>query len=287
MAVGSPNLLQEITQSLDKLRKSDRKVAEVILADPSHATSLKLLELAKLAGVSEPTIVRFCAAIGCDSFQDMKIRLARSLAFGISAFHSAISDADDLETVVEKIFDYNLSSLDWARSKLDIVAIKAAIDLIIDAKSLHFFGLGASSVVAFDAQQKFPLFGVTCTAVADVHQMIIASSMMGPGDVLIAISNTGTTREVALATRLAQNHGAATIGITGSESPLLRYCDVALLVETLENTDINTPTISRVASLVVMDILSTAVALRQPPKQREAVTRMKRYLADVRSTGII
>lgn len=251
MSSKTKNLLEAISQSLDDLRKSDRKVANVILSDPAKATEYKLAELAKIAEVSEPTVIRFCSAIGCDGFQDMKIRLARSLAFGLSASHSQISDEDSLDEVIGKIFDYNLSSLDWARSKLDFQAFELASERILKAKTLHFVGLGASSIVALDAQQKFPLFGIPCNAVVDVHQMIIAASMMGPDDVLVSISNTGSTREIAQTTRVAKEHGASTIGITGLESPLLRYCDVPIVVETLENTNLYTPTISRVAALVV------------------------------------
>lgn len=287
MTSGSPNLLEHISRSLDKLRKSDRKVAEKILEDPNSATELKLADLARLAEVSEPTVIRFCSAIGCDGFQDMKIKLARSLAFGLSTSQAEISDDDDLETVVGKIFDFNLTSLNWVRSKLDLKALDAAVDTLHNAKNIHFIGLGASSIVAMDAQQKFPLFGVPCSAIVDAHQMLIAASMMGDGDVLVAISNSGSTKEVAQTMRVAKTHGAKTIGITGSNSPLLRFCDVGLLVETLENTDQYTPQISRVATLVIVDILSTIVAFKKSPDHRLRIADMKRFLADVRSTDIL
>ncbi|MEH6725797.1 MAG: SIS domain-containing protein [Hyphomicrobiales bacterium] len=287
MISGSPNLLEHITRSLDALRKSDRKVAQKILDDPTSATELKLADLAKLADVSEPTVIRFCSAIGCDGFQDMKIKLARSLAFGLSTSQVEISDNDDVETVVGKIFDFNLTSLDWVRSKLDLEALSAAVEVLNNAKNIHFIGLGASSIVAIDAQQKFPLFGVPCSAIVDSHQMLIAAAMMREGDVLVAISNSGATKEVAQTTRAAKERGAKTIGITGSNSPLLQFCDVGLLVETLENTDQYTPQISRVAALVIVDILSTIVAFKKAPDDRLRVADMKRFLADVRSTGLL
>lgn len=283
----SPNLLEHISRSLESLRKSDRKVAQKILDDPNKATELKLADLAKLADVSEPTVIRFCSAIGCDGFQDMKIKLARSLAFGLSTSQVEISDDDDVETVVGKIFDFNLTSLDWVRSRLDPEALNAAVDVLHQAKRIHFIGLGASSIVAMDAQQKFPLFGVPCSAIVDAHQMLIAASMMDEGDVLVAISNSGSTKEVAQTARAAREHGAKTIGITGSRSPLLRFCDVGLLVETLENTDQYTPQISRVAALVIVDVLSTIVGFKKSSDHRLRVAEMKRFLADVRSTGIM
>lgn len=281
------NLVEVISKSIETLRKSDRKVAEVILADPSAATHFKLAELAKLADVSEPTVIRFCNAVGCAGFQDFKIRLAGSLAFGQPSAHAAIQEDDGLSSIVSKLFDFNLSSLDWVRSKLDESSIEAAADAILKARSVHFVGFGASSIVAQDAQQKFPLFGVECHASTDVHQMLIAAAMMREGDILFAISNSGGTREVAQCVKLAKEHGALTIGLVGNEGPVTRFCDITILVETLENTDLYTPTISRVAALVVMDILSTYVALRGNPEHRQKIADMKRTLSEYRSTGFL
>jgi RpiR family carbohydrate utilization transcriptional regulator len=231
--------------------------------------------------------VRFCNAIGCSGYQDLKIRLAGSLAFGLPSAHSEILEGDNLKSVVSKLFDFNLSSLDWVRSKLDLSAIEEAVEAILSAKNLHFIGFGASAIVALDAQQKFPLFGVTCQATTDFHQMLIASSMMKEGDILFAISNSGTTREIAQCARLAQDQGAQVIALTGQVAPLSRYCDISIIIETLENTDLYTPTISRVAALVVIDIISTYVALRSTPEHRTKIAEMKRVLSEYRSSGIL
>jgi len=281
------NLLEVISKSVDTLRKSDRKVANIILSDPNTATQMKLADLAKLADVSEPTVIRFCNAVGCSGYQDFKIRLAGSLAFGLPSAHAEILENDKLTDVVTKLFDFNLSSLDWVRSKLDLSAIEAAVEAILRAKSLHFIGFGASGIVAMDAQQKFPLFGIDCQATTDFHQMLISCSMMKEGEILVAISNSGSTREIAQCVRLARDQGAKVIGLTGQESPISRYCDINIIIETLENTDLYTPTISRVAALVVIDILSTYVALRSPPENRTKIANMKRVLSEYRSSGIL
>src|SRR5690606_11236956 len=224
------------------------------------------------------TVLRFCAAIGCEGFRDLRVKLARSLAISRSTSHSAISAEDDLRTIVTKIFDFNLSNPAWARSKLAPQRLAAAVATLSSRDRIEFFGFGASGIVARDAQQKFPLFGVPCGAPTDGHQMFMTAAMVGPRDVVVAISNTGTTREVIQATRLAKERGARTIGITGSESPLLRHCDIGIVVETLENTDVFTPTISRVAAMVIIDILSTAVSLGRDEAHRARVADMKRHL---------
>ena len=175
-----------------------------------------------------------------------------------------------------------MTSLDWARHHLDKRAIGAAIDILVSARSIEFFGFGASAVGARDAQQKFPLFGVPCGAELDSHQQIMAASMMRPGDVAVVISNTGRTRSMLDVARMAREAGAKVIGITGSSAPLVKSCDVALIVETLDNTNIYTPTISRIAALVVIDVLSTAVALRRKDDHVERFQRMKRNLNELR-----
>lgn len=276
------NIIEVIRTLRSELRKSDRKVADVVLEDPRRILNATVGETAALAQVSQPTVVRFATAIGCGGFQDFKIRLAQSLALGTPATHSVLLDTDEPEIVAEKIFDYTMTSLDWARSRLDKAALHKAIDILAAARSIEFFGFGASGIVARDAQQKFPLFGVPCGAQLDSHQQVMVASMMKPGDVAFVISNTGMTRSIIEIARIARENGAQVIGLTGSDSPLASYCNVALIVETLENTNMYTPTISRIAALVVVDILSTSVAMRRSPEEQARFQQMKRQLSDLR-----
>lgn len=279
-------LLEVLIRRLPGLRPSERRVAEAILADPEGVLTLTLAGLAQRAGVSEPTVIRLCAAIGCEGFRDLRVKLARSLAFSRATSHSVVVPGDDLPTLIEKVFDVNLASLAWARGRLDAEAMSRATDLLACARRIEFFGLGASGIVALDAQQKFPLFGVPCGATTDAHQMVMLAALLEPGDAAVAISHTGETQEVVRALRLARGRGAACIAITGTDSaPLLRHADVGLVIETLENTERHTPTVSRLAALVVLDVLSTAVAMRRPEIQRIRVADMKRMLAAMRRSG--
>lgn len=279
------NLLEVITRGLPDLRKSERRVAEAVLADPSSVLSITLAELARRSDVSEPTVIRFALAIGCEGFRDLRVKLARSLAFARTTSHSAISTTDTLATLVGKVFDFNLSNLNWVRARLDQKTIQQAVDALHNANRIEFFGYGASGIVALDAQQKFPLFGVPCGAPLDGHQMIMTAAMLLPGDVAVSISNTGETEQVRQATRLARESGATTIGITGTQSPLLKDCDIGVLVETLENTDLYTPTVSRLSAMVVIDILSTAVSLARDETNQQRLSNMKSVLAKIRAGG--
>ncbi len=280
--VFNQNILEVVRSMHDQLRKSDRKVADALFADPRRLLNATVAETAQIAEVSQPTVIRFCAAIGCAGFQDFKLRLAQALALGTPATHSVLHQSDSLEAILEKIFDYTITSLDWARHHLDKEALAKAVDILEKARHVEFFGFGASGIVAQDAQQKFPMFGVSCGAQTDSHQQIMAASMMRKGDVAVMISNTGRTRSLIDVARTARDAGAKVIGLAGTDSPLLTYCDVALIAETLDNTNIYTPTISRIAALAVIDVLSTAVALRRDADHMQRFQNMKRRLNELR-----
>ena len=280
------NFLEIVARSRGALRKSDLRVAEIILDRPSEVVDMTLAALARAAEVSEPTVIRFCNAVGCEGFRDMRVKLARSLAFARTTSHTAISASDPLETIIAKVFDFNLSNLNWARNKLDPVHIAEAVKALAHARRIEFFGFGASGIVATDAQQKFPLFGVPCGAPVDGHQMFITAEMLGPGDVVVAISNTGQTREIIQASRVAQERGATVIAISGTAGPLAQHCDIQIIVETLENTDLYTPTVSRLSHLVVIDILAVAVSLSKDDQHQRRIAEMKGRFATLRSSGI-
>ena len=278
------DIIGVIRERLAQLRKSERKVAEVVLADPDAAMNSTIATLAHAAGVSDPTVVRFCEAVGCAGFQDFKIALARGNAFALHA-HSAIAAEDAPADVAGKIFQYTIASLDRARRTLDPAAVTEAIEILADARKIDFFGFGASAIVALDAQQKFPLFGKPCIATVDSHQQYMAALTMDPDDVLVAISNTGETEAILQCVEAARHRGAKVIGITGRRtSTLARYCDVLLVVETHENTNVYTPTTSRLGALVVIDILSTGLALRLDQGHAQRFAQMKHELARMRGS---
>lgn len=282
------SLLDKIAQELPNLQKSQARVANYILEHPKEVTEMRLADLAKNSGVSEPSVIRFCNSIGCSGYQSMKIALARSLAFVQNTSHSEITVDDTNKEIVTKIFDFNIRSLNWAREQLDVGQINSAVDAILAAKQLQFFGFGASGIIAMDAQQKFPLFGRPCSATSDSHQMLISAAMMTSDDVLVAISNTGATREILQAVSIAQSKGAKIIGLTGSiETPLAQRCEYPVIIETMENTDRFTPTVSRVAAVVVIDILSTIVSIQMGDAQLKEISDMKQKLSLFRSTGIV
>jgi RpiR family transcriptional regulator, carbohydrate utilization regulator len=284
------SLFQVIAQRFDNLRRSEQKVARAVLADPPRVMGLSLSELARRADVSTPTVMRLSTALGFSGYREFQLALAQSVALGIPVTQSAIARDDDLPTMVRKIFDFAITSLDHARRLIDSDSVLAVVDLMAAADQIVFVGTGASSLVALDAASKSALFGVPCWAPVEQHQQIIATSMAAGSTVVVAISNTGRSTATLRAVELARDSGAATVAIVGGPSPLRDSVDLAIEIESLENTDIFTPTTSRLSQLTMIDALATAVALRrvtparhqrfQQMMTRLAATRLPRAAAD-------
>ncbi|ERS87663.1 MULTISPECIES: MurR/RpiR family transcriptional regulator [unclassified Halomonas] len=276
------DLLDRIRQRLNDLNRSERKVADVILADPAAATGMSIATLAQAASVSEPTVNRFCRSFEAKGYPDFKIKLAQSLAGGTPYVSQAVEPDDDAADYTQKIFGATIAALDEARRQTDPKRIERVVDYLIQAKQIHFFGLGASGAVAQDAQHKFFRFNLPVTAYVDVLMQRMVASTCRTGDVVVIISWTGRTRELVDIARLARESGAVVLGITAPDSPLARECSETLEVATHEDTDHFMPMTSRMIQLALIDVLATGVTLRRGEDFLDHLKKIKDSLKETR-----
>jgi RpiR family carbohydrate utilization transcriptional regulator len=276
------NLLQHILQSRHLLRKSELKVADHVLLDPAAVMHSSMADLAQEVGVSEPTIVRFCRAIGCSGFQDLKLKLAQSLASGASFGQFAIHEDDSVTEVTQKIFDTTLHTLVDVREHLDLAALQRAVDAIAHAQRIEFYGFGASGAVAADAQHKFFRLLLTAAAYADPHMQAMSAATLRPGDVAICISQSGRSKDLLISANLVRESGATLITLCPGQTPLAELATVNLAIDVQEDTDIYTPLTSRIAHLVVIDVLAMGVAMARGPGLVNHLKGVKRNLRSLR-----
>ena len=276
------NTLEKVQKSLTHFSKSERKVAEVILASPQTAIHSSIATLAKMADVSEPTVNRFCRRLDTKGFPDFKLHLAQSLANGTPYVSPHLAEADSPQSYTTKIFESSMASLDTARQSLDVAAINKAVDILTQAKTISFFGLGASASVAHDAQNKFFRFNVPVICFDDVLMQRMSCINSNEGDVVVLISHTGRTKSLIEIARLARENGAAVIGITARNSPLSMECTLPVTMEVPEDTDMYLPMASRLAQLVTIDVLATGFTLRRGPRFRDNLKRVKEVLKESR-----
>ncbi|WP_341501163.1 MurR/RpiR family transcriptional regulator [Gallaecimonas sp. GXIMD4217] len=276
------NTLEKIAKSLGVLSKSERKVAEVILANPQQAIHSSIATLAKAADVSEPTVNRFCRRLDTKGFPDFKLHLAQSLANGTPYVNRHVEESDGPDAYTAKIFESTMACLDMARQSLDPTVINRAVDLLTQAKKISFFGLGASAAVAHDALNKFFRFNVPVIYSDDVLMQRMSCMNSSEGDVIVLISHTGRTKSLVEMARMAKENDATVIAITSKGSPLSKEASLVLSMEVPEDTDVYMPMASRIAQLTLIDVLATGFVLRRGSRFRENLKRVKDALKESR-----
>jgi RpiR family carbohydrate utilization transcriptional regulator len=269
------NILEKITQHNAVFSKSERKVAEVILANPQTAIHSSIATLAKMSGVSEPTVNRFCRRLDTKGYPDFKLHLAQSLANGTPYVNRHVEENDGPEEYTHKIFESTMAALEVARQSVDIATINRAVDLLTQAQKISFFGLGASASVAHDALNKFFRFNVPVIYFEDIIMQRMSCMNSGEGDVVVLISHTGRTKSLVEIAQIARGNDATVMGITSKDSPLAKECNLVLSLEVPEDTDMYMPMASRIAQLILIDILATGFTLRRGNKFRENLKRVK------------
>lgn len=276
------NTLEKILSFLDILSKSERKVAEVILASPQTAIHSSIATLAKMADVSEPTVNRFCRRLETKGFPDFKLQLAQSLANGTPYVNRNVEETDSVEAYSAKIFESTMASLEQVKNTLDISAVNRAVDLLTQAKKISFFGLGASAAVAHDAMNKFFRFNIPVIYFDDIVMQRMSCMNSGEGDVVVLISHTGRTKNLVELAHLARENDATVIAITSKDTPLAHEATLSLLLDVPEDTDVYMPMVSRLAQLTLIDVLATGFTLRRGAKFRDNLKRVKESLRDSR-----
>lgn len=276
-------MLNRLRQQQARLSAAEQRVAAWVVEQPHTVVRAALATVARASGASEPTVIRFCRSLGCSGFRDFKVRLAQDLASHQNYIHHDVHDGDRAPEIIAKIAERTMHVLADTRDSLSASAIDRAAAAMQAARQIQFLGIGASGIVARDAQHKFFRLGVPCVAHADGPTMLQAASIADAADCFVAISNSGRSPEIVQACATVAAGPACLITITAPASPLSRLAHIAVDVDTHEDGNVYTPTNSRLAHLLVLDILQVSVALRLGDDARENLRKTNQVLADAKT----
>ena len=220
-------------------------------------------EIAEKAAVSQPTVIRFCRSLGYKGLPEFKLALSANIGQeGMPFVHEELNSDDDMGDVTEKVLGNTAAAILGARRFLNQTDLENAIAMLTHARRIEFYGVGNSGIVAQDAQHKFFRFGISTVAYSDPHIQLMAAAVLTEQDVLVVISNSGSSIEVLDAVSIAKENGAAIIAVTRADSALAHLADCVLNVTSQENSERYSPMVSRLLQLVVIDILAIGLALR-------------------------
>ncbi len=237
---------------------------------------MRIVDLASRSGVSEPTVIRFCKALGFDGFQSFKLQLAQQLGLGSVYTQFAVDDKDTVADLRNKVFDTTVGSLLTVRDDINPDVLEQAINTISNARRVEFYGFGASGSVAADAQHKFFRLQLSTAAYTDPHIQHMSAISLGKNDVVVAISQSGETQALLQSVNLAREAGAVVLGLAPQNTSLSKLCNLAIYVDTEESLEWFTPVSSRIAHLVVIDVLATGVARHRKPLLKEHLKRLEK-----------
>ncbi len=276
-------ILKEIASARSSLRKSEIKVADFVLSEPEQVMHMRIVDLAQEAQVSEPTIVRFCRAIGCNGFQEFKVRIAQETAVANNLGQFAIAEDDSIDDICTKIADTTIQRLYQVKSQLLPAQVADAAQAMSSAMRVEFYGFGASGAVATDAQHKFFRLQVATAAYSDPHMQSMSAVTLGDRDVVVAISQSGRTLDLMHSIKLAQQHGAVVVSLAPQNTPVSNAADLPIHINIEEDTDQFTPMTSRIAHLMVIDMLAVAVTQRRGPDFANHLNAIKQSIRSLRS----
>jgi RpiR family carbohydrate utilization transcriptional regulator len=274
--------LVTLSSFMGSLKNAEKRVAEYVLANSNEVMYLSITDLAEKSGTSEATVSRLCRRLGYKGYQEMKISAAMSAIPERKQLDEAASEADDGYTVCSKVFGASIRGLNETLSILKPADLDRAVSMLANASKIEFYGNGGSAAVAKDAQHKFVKTGIQTAYYEDAHMQLMSSSLLGEGDVAVAISYSGSNKDILEAMKVAKAAGAFVLLITGfAKCPLAKVADVALWVSAGE-TFKSESSRSRIAQLCLLDSLYVAVMLRLGEggleslrKTRDAVARKR------------
>jgi DNA-binding MurR/RpiR family transcriptional regulator len=205
----TPALILQMKSQLNSLTKTERRVADYIIDHPDDVIYLSVAGLAEKSETSDATVIRTCKKLGMTSYQEFKVTLAQSIAVPLKTLNEDIEEGDSIETVVNKVFESTIHTLKLTRDILKIPVIEQAADALYSARCIYIFGMGNSSAVGADLHHKMLRLGLPAIAEADSHlQRIAVATLVREGDVVFAISHSGSSKDVVDTAGMAKKKGA-------------------------------------------------------------------------------
>ena len=272
-------ILRHLKQALPSLSKAESRIAQAILQDPEAIVNITTAELARLAEVSDPMISRFCRKLGCSSFPDFKVQLAKSTANSRSFISEAVSAGDKASSYIEKRINANQAALEYIRDKLKPETIEQAVTTLGGSKRIEIFGMGGAAAIAKDAQHKLFRLGIPTVAYEDHLMQRMAAAAADKDTAILMFSFTGRTQSLIEVAEIGKQSQATLIAITNPDSPLAALADITITSgDELEDPTIYVPMTTRIIILTIIDILATGLALAQGPAIDEQLKKIKHSL---------
>lgn len=274
-------IIVKMESIINELPKSEKKVILYILKHPEEVIRLSVSDLAVKSGVSDATVIRSCYKLGLTGFQDLKISLAQGLVSPIKSINETIKEDDTYETIITKVFNATMNTLKKTMSILDYNSVKEASNLVYHARRVVIIGLGNSAAMAQDMYHKLLRLGCNATVCTDTHIQMILACGTTEHDVLVAISHSGSSKDIVEVAKAWKNGGGKIISITNiGLTPLNKISDVSLETASRETQYKVYAFSSRAAQMAIIDAIYTLIAVEYRDKMSDRFIQIDQVLKE-------
>ncbi|WP_333815567.1 MurR/RpiR family transcriptional regulator [Tabrizicola sp.] len=254
-------MLDLIRQSLASFTAAERRIAEAILNSPTTVITWSISDAARVAGVSEPSITRFCRRLNCEGFPDFRLKLAQQIAVDHKTAPRSYEIGDPYTGIADEIFARAITSIEETRRDLDMEVLKAAVSLLAGARRVDIYGYGGSGFLAGEAQHRLASLGIASVAYSDPTLQMISAPRLTPEDGLLALSFTGGTSYLIANLEIARAAGTRILAISPRGSVVASLADVNINLNAYRQSAgrLVMPT-GRAPMYVVLDVLFELLA---------------------------
>jgi DNA-binding MurR/RpiR family transcriptional regulator len=274
VSAGGLKMLQNM---LLQLPASERKIAQYILENPRSILNSTVNDIGTQAKTSGAAVIRLCKSLGLNGFQDLKVRIAGDLVKPAEQGYRDIEPGESYFSIAQKTTSNSIQSIRDTEEIINYEELERAVQTLLPAQNVHFFGIGASNIIAKDAQQKFLRIQKNATAFTDTHLVATIIANANKDDVVFAVSHSGETAEVIKVISLAKERGVKTISLTKyGQSSVASLADIKLFTSySGEAAFRSAATSSRLAQLYMMDILFLSMATVQYEQTIQAIDQTR------------
>lgn len=248
-------------QNKQSFTKSEQKIYAYISDNRDKVIYDSLTELSEACGAAEATVLRFFRKLGFKGFQDFKFLLAQEQAFS--------SNHDNDGTFIEKIRNHIIQAINDSSEIIKMEKLQQCVDLIEASPDVVIFGVGSSGIACHDMHNRLMRIGKHSEVITDPHFQVMRASTMTKETVVIAISLSGSTKDIFDAVEIAKSNEATVIALTNYvKSPLTRLSDHELLSSAKESPLDSGSLVSKISQLYLIDLICTGLTMKNVDKAK-------------------
>lgn len=258
--VEAPRVLLLLRHQLATYSQTLKRLGQFVLEQPQRVLYLTITELARESGTSEASVARLCRGVGCRGYTEFKMALALETQQE-QASQPQASATSAFSTLIEE----SVAALRDTGALVSQQALLQSAELLEKARQIQIYGVAASAIIGEYLAYRLLRMGISAQQFSDMHRAAMNATSLKPGDVVIAVSSSGSTKDLLHAVQLGKEHGASIIVLSNtSRSPLATLADQLLVAAKPEGPLTAGSFHSKISAMLVIELLSQQLLEKRP-----------------------